>query len=95
MSDDMSEVKALLQEIRNLLKADLEMTKEFRQAALARQQANDEDLKRAREEGRHFREQMSKQVHQTVKSPWAFLVFVGTLVVLAGCAIYVSFYRTR
>jgi hypothetical protein len=38
---------------------------------------------------------MSNQVHQTVKSPWAFLVFVGTLVVLAGCAIYVSFYRTQ
>ncbi len=46
MSDDMSEVKHLLEEIRDLLKADVEMTKEFRKAALARRQAGDEDSRR-------------------------------------------------
>jgi hypothetical protein len=89
MSDDMSEVKHLLEEIRDLLKANVEMTKEFREAALARQQARDEGLKVARDEERRFREQMSRQVRETVKSPWAFLAYVGTLVVLAACAIYV------
>jgi hypothetical protein len=92
--DDMSEVKDLLREIRDLLKADLEMTKAFRQSALTRQQARDEDIKRAREEERHFRDQMGKQVHETIKSPWAFLVYVGTLVVLAGCAIYVIMFSS-
>jgi hypothetical protein len=47
----MNEVRELLGEIRDLLNANLEMAKEFREAALARQQANDNVTRLAREEG--------------------------------------------
>jgi hypothetical protein len=87
-SEDMSEIKQLLCEIRDLLKANYEMTKEFRQAALARQQASDERIKLAREEERCFREELSKEVHETGKrSPWAFWSYVATLLVLVACAV--------
>ncbi len=88
-SEDMSEIKQLLCEIRDLLKADYEMTKEFRQAVLARQQASDEEIKRAREEERRFRAEISEEAHKTGKrSPWAFWSYVATLLVLVACAVF-------
>jgi len=93
--ENMNEIAELLREIRDLLKADIEMTREFRQAALAERQAGKESIKRAREEERQFREDIRNEVHETAKrSPLAFWSFVLTLIALVVCGIFVTVFSS-
>jgi hypothetical protein len=83
--EDSNEIKQLLQEIRDLLKADFEASTEFRKAALARQQASDERFKRAREEERHFREELAQDVRKSLGGPWGFVARMAVAIGLAVC----------
>jgi hypothetical protein len=91
--EDSDEIKQLLREIRDLLKANHEATTDFRKAALARQQASDERTKASREEDRRFREKLARDAQQqqaaidkVVGGPWGFVGRMAVAIALAVCA---------
>jgi hypothetical protein len=90
--EDTDEIRQLLREIRDLLKADLEASTEFRKAALARQQASDERIKGTREDERRFREEVAQEVKETqaavrksLGGPWGFVARMAVAIGLAVC----------
>jgi len=91
--EDSHEIKQLLREIRDLLKANYEENTDFRKAALARQQASDERIKASREDDRRFREQVVRDAQQQqaaidklVGGPWGFVARMGIAIGLGVCA---------
>jgi len=91
--EDSDEIKQLLREIRDLLKANYEESTEFRNAALARQQASDERIKASREDDRRFREQVVRDaqkqqaaIDKLVGGPWGFVARMAVAIGLGVCA---------
>ena len=91
--DDSDEIKQLLREIRDLLKANYEESTDFRKAALARQQASDERIKASREDDRRFRDQVVRDAQQQqaaidklVGGPWGFVARMAVAIGLGVCA---------
>ena len=91
--EDSDEIKQLLREIRDLLKANHEESADFRKAALTRQQASDERIKASREEDRRFREQAVRDARQQqaaidklVGGPWGFVARMAIAIGLGVCA---------
>jgi ElaB/YqjD/DUF883 family membrane-anchored ribosome-binding protein len=87
------EIKQLLRDIRDLLKANHEESSDFRKAALARQQASDERIKASREEDRRFREKVVRDAQQQqaaidklVGGPWGFVARMAAAIGLGACA---------
>jgi ElaB/YqjD/DUF883 family membrane-anchored ribosome-binding protein len=87
------EIKQLLRDIRDLLKAKYEETSDFRKAALARQQASDERIKASREEDRRFREKVARDAQQQqaaidklLGGPWGFVARMAVAIGLGVCA---------
>jgi hypothetical protein len=94
--EDTDEIKQLLREIRDLLKADFEAATEFRKAALARQQASDERSKISREEARRFRDEVAQDaqenraaVRKAIGGPWGFVARMALAIVIAVCGVII------
>src|SRR5262249_29302361 len=88
--EDSDEIKQLLREIRDLLKANHEESTDFRKAALTRQQASDERIKASREDDRRFREQQPAAIDKLVGGPWGFVARMGIAIGLGvGAAIII------
>jgi hypothetical protein len=90
--EDTDEIKLLLREIRDLLKADFEAGTEFRKAALARQQGTDERNKVSRDHERHVRDELAQEVKETqaavrkaLGGPWGFVARMAVAIGLAVC----------
>ena len=94
--EDSDEIKQLLREIRDLLKADFKASTDFRKAALARQQASDERIKANGEEERRFREELAREAQETqaavrklVGGPWGFVARMAVAIGLAICGVII------
>jgi ElaB/YqjD/DUF883 family membrane-anchored ribosome-binding protein len=91
--EDSDEIKQLLREIRDLLKANYDESTEFRNAALARQHASDARIKASREDDRRFRDQIVRDAQQQqaaieklVGGPWGFVARMAVAIGLVVCA---------